>query len=83
MPRIIPTRNFSLGLNKNKSTLSGVAKFKRRYVRDMAYVGKEVEVGEKQANWFVKAGWAKFVAKDKKAPKEVKVTDDMMKGKDK
>lgn len=83
MPRIIPTRNFSLGLNKSKSTLSGVAKFKRRYVREMALAGKEVDVGEKQANWFVAAGWAKFVAKDKKAPKNVKVSDDMMKGKEK
>ncbi len=83
MPRIIPTRNFSLGLNKSKSTLSGVAKFKRKHVHDHAVIGKEVEVGEKQANWFVKAGWAKFVAKDKKAPKEVHVSNDMMKGKDK
>ncbi len=83
MPRIIPSRNFSLGLDKNKSTLAGVAKFKRIYIRNMAYIGKEVEVGEKQANWFVKAGWAKFVAKDKKVPKKVHVTDDMMKGKEK
>ncbi len=49
----------------------------------MAVLGEEVDVTEKQADWFVKAGWAKFVAKDKKPPKEVKVSNDMLKGKEK
>ena len=83
MPKIIPNRNFSLGLNKGKSKLSGVPKFKRRYVHDTATSGKEVEVSEKQAAWFVKAGWAKYATKDKKAPKDVHVTNDMLKGKEK
>jgi hypothetical protein len=83
MPKIIPTRNFTLGLNKSKSKIEGIQKTKRKLVHDTALTGKEVEVPQKQADWFVKAGWAKFVAKDKKTPKEVKVTNDMLKGKEK
>jgi hypothetical protein len=81
MTKIISKRSFSLGLDKAKSTLKGVLKHKRKYVHNVVHPGQEVDVPSNQADWFVKVGWANYLQKDKKAPKDVKVTTDMLKGK--
>lgn len=83
MTKVIIKRHMSVGLDRKASTLKGVDKHKRKYIRKKVKPEEEIDVPEDQADYFVAKGWAKFPkgsAAEKKKPPKV-ITNDTMKGK--